>query len=209
VSGHAFAILIGFVGSILTISMAVPQAVKVWRDRSGTGVSLPTWTLMLFVYALWLGYALRVGDVASYTANILSLATQIALIAGLLVYQPPAHRSLFSAGTLAASLAFGVIGYFAPMPVLWTFMAVGMVVRLPQALKSIRTWRNHGASEVSVSTWVIGLIAGTCWMLHGIFMPDPTFTITNIAVIILSLTVIVFEGLNNARPDHPSVARAY
>lgn len=208
-TGHAFAILIGAFGGILTISMAVPQAVRVWRDKSGVGVSLMSWCLFLFVYFLWLGYALRVMDVASFTTNILSIITQVALLAGLFVYEAPKNRVGVIAAVIAGSIVFGIAGYTLPMPLLWVLMLLGMSVRLPQAIKSYKTWRDRSASEVSVTTWTLGLISALCWMLHGIFMPDSTFVITSATASLLSIAVITFELLNNARPDHPSASHAH
>jgi MtN3 and saliva related transmembrane protein len=50
--------LLGFAAGFLTTIAFVPQVVKIWRSRSATDVSAPTFVAFTIGVALWLGYGI-------------------------------------------------------------------------------------------------------------------------------------------------------
>ncbi len=63
----------GVVGAICTLSIAFPQAYKVWRDRSSVGVSIVTWYLFCVYSFIWLGYSARVSNHLAFWTNFCTL----------------------------------------------------------------------------------------------------------------------------------------
>ena len=198
-SEHTVALIAGFVAALCTISMVIPQARKVWRDKSGVGVSLLTWAMFLCTYAMWFGYCIRTGNVAGTISNIFTNTILIVLVLGLLRAKDSTASASVGAGIYALAVLFFVIGILFPMPIVLTLMLAATIIRVPQVAKSFKTMRDVTPSEVSILTWWIGICASTAWVIHGLLLPDVLFVITSGVAFVLAIGVIVPEYIAQAR----------
>ena len=198
-SQHSVALLAGFTAAFFTIIMVIPQAWKLWRDRSGVGVSLLTWAMFLCTYAMWFGYCIRTGNVAGTISNIFTNTILIVLVLGLLRARDSTAPTSVGVGIYALAVLFFVIGILFPMPVVLTLMLAATIIRVPQVAKSFATMRDVTPSEVSILTWWIGICASTAWMVHGLLLPDVLFVITSGVAFVLAIGVIVPEYIAQAR----------
>ena len=196
---HTVALIAGFVAALCTFSMVMPQAWKVWRDKSGVGVSLLTWAMFLCTYAMWFGYCIRTGNVAGTISNIFTNAILIVLVLGLLRAKDSTTSAGVGVGIYALAGLFFVIGIIFPMPIVLTLMLAATIIRIPQVTKSFKTMRDVTPSEVSILTWWIGICASTAWVIHGLLLPDVLFVITSGVAFFLAIGVLVPEYIAQAR----------
>jgi len=196
---HTVALIAGFLAALCTITMVIPQAWKVWRDKSGVGVSLLTWAMFQCTYAMWFGYSIRSGNVASTTSNIFTNTILIVLVLGLLRAKDSTASIGVGVSIYALAALFFVIGILFPMPIVLTLMLAATIIRVPQIAKSFRTMRDVTPSEVSILTWWIGICASTSWVIHGLLLPDVLFVITSGVAFVLAIGVLVPEYIAQAR----------
>lgn len=79
--------LVGYAAAVLTTVAFVPQALKSWRTRDLSGVSLTMYTLFTAGVALWLVYGLLLGSWPIILANVVTLA-----LAGVVLVLKVRHR---------------------------------------------------------------------------------------------------------------------
>ena len=72
--------LIGAVAATLTTVSFVPQALKTFRTRDVSGISLGMYSLFATGVALWLVYGLMLGEAPIYVANAVTLALALAVL---------------------------------------------------------------------------------------------------------------------------------
>ena len=200
---HWLAILAGSIGGLFTMSMAVPQAWTIWRDRSRVGVSELTWWLFCMSFCLWIGYTIREANTIVAISNFCALATGIVLLAG--IYRAdPRTRSPY--GVVGIGLVVGVTlvggGLRAPLLMVFPLLMAAGLVRVPQMHRSLRTWREGTSTEVSVLTWWASLAAGVCWTIHGLLWPDVAVVVVSISAVVISAFVLAFEYAAGAGRGH-------
>lgn len=79
--------LIGAVAATLTTVSFVPQALKTFRTRDVSGISLGMYSLFATGVALWLVYGLMLGEAPIYVANAITLALALAVLVMKLRYR--------------------------------------------------------------------------------------------------------------------------
>lgn len=79
--------LVGYLAAILTTTAFVPQALKSWRTRDLSGVSLTMYSLFTLGVALWLVYGLLLGSWPITIANTITL-----VLAGVVLALKLMHR---------------------------------------------------------------------------------------------------------------------
>jgi MtN3 and saliva related transmembrane protein len=81
-SNPAWIEVIGFTAACLTTSSFLPQALKIWRNRSARDVSLVMYLMMCSGSSLWLAYGVLIASPALIVANCTGL-TLVVWILGL------------------------------------------------------------------------------------------------------------------------------
>jgi MtN3 and saliva related transmembrane protein len=79
--------LIGYAAATLTTVSFVPQALKTFRTRDVSGISLGMYSLFATGVALWLVYGLMLGEAPIYVANAITLALALAVLVMKLRYR--------------------------------------------------------------------------------------------------------------------------
>lgn len=72
-TGGELSELVGYPAAILTTAAFVPQALKSWRTRDLSGISLPMYALFTLGVAFWLAYGLLIGSIPVIVANGVTL----------------------------------------------------------------------------------------------------------------------------------------
>ena len=78
--------LLGLVAAALTTLSFVPQALKTFRTRDVSGISLGMYSLFATGVALWLVYGLSIGSVPVTVANVITLTFAVMILAMKLRY---------------------------------------------------------------------------------------------------------------------------
>ena len=174
------AVLFGLAGAAFSLSMVLPQAALIWRDRSYAGVSLGSWLLLTLTASTWAGFALRTGNVALGLGNTsFLLACWWVLVAASRADGYPSPRTAFMAlVVLTADLLAFLTGLAAPLGLVVIIGVAASFVRTPQVIRSYQTWRASGPSEVSRTSLWIGFAGNCSWTLHGILRGDPFVTLS-------------------------------
>ena len=192
-TAHGVAVVLGIGGVFLLLIMSVPQAWTIWRHRAATGVSGLTWGLFCLTFCLWLGYAVRVGNLMVAVSNLLGAASAAVLMIGLARAQGRRPLSPAAVGLAIAAATMLMLGLLGPMPVIVTLLLLGPFVRAPQVVKSWRTLLHGTPSEVSRLTWWMSLLVGVIWMDYGLLFPDMLVAVASATVLILSIVVLALE----------------
>ena len=79
--------LIGYAAATLTTLSFVPQALKTFRTRDVSGISLGMYSLFAIGVALWLVYGVMLGEAPIYVANAITLALALAVLVMKLRYR--------------------------------------------------------------------------------------------------------------------------
>jgi len=73
--------IIGYAAAVLTTVSFVPQALKTWRTRDVSGISLGMYAVFTVGVALWLLYGLLLRAWPVVVANAITLALALAILA--------------------------------------------------------------------------------------------------------------------------------
>ncbi len=71
---------IGFVAAALTTGAFLPQALKVWKNKSAKDLSLSMYLAMLFGITLWLIYGISIDSPSMIAANSVTLILVISIL---------------------------------------------------------------------------------------------------------------------------------
>ena len=73
--------IIGLVAAALTTSAFIPQVYKVYKEKSGVGISLTMYLIFFVGLSLWLLYGYLVGSISIVIANGVTL-----ILAAIIIY---------------------------------------------------------------------------------------------------------------------------
>ena len=203
------ATMAGLAGIVLTVGMALPQSVRIWREQTTLGVSLGTWTLFSLSFSLWIGYAVRVHNELNFVCNLGTLASAAILMTGFARYSEGAagKRVVLLAVLVLACFGLSVVGRYGPLAVVGVLLLSGVSVRVPQLFRSASTHRTGSWSGVSKATWWASLGAGACWAVHGALRPDYFIMMVSTGTVILSAGVLAFEYAADRSRESPSIVQ--
>lgn len=68
-----FVTAVGLMAAFCTTFAFAPQAIKTWRTRSTSDISLGMFSLMVVGIALWLAYGVMIEDIPLIAANLVTL----------------------------------------------------------------------------------------------------------------------------------------
>ncbi len=72
--------LVGFAAAALTTASFLPQALKTWRSRDTSGLSLGMYALFTLGIALWFCYGLLLGSWPMIIANLVTLSLSLVIL---------------------------------------------------------------------------------------------------------------------------------
>jgi len=197
------------VGTLLGLSMALPQALVIWRDRSYVGVSRSMWILQMLVWAGWIAYGVRSADPVIAATNTLNVLTCFVLIVGVLRADGrTAFASLWLVGLLALGAGASAFAALAPLSIVIALLLAGALARTSQVWSSIVTWRSARASEVSTTTWWVSLATGICFLVYGLLHPAPAVAVSSAILVVTAVAVLRLERAASRRRARPAFGDA-
>ena len=72
--------IIGFIAAGLTAIAFLPQAIKTWRERDATQLSVMTLLAQTCGVAIWIVYGIRIGSTPVIASNIVTISLMLLLI---------------------------------------------------------------------------------------------------------------------------------
>lgn len=175
--------------NLLGGAMAVPQAVKLARQRSTGGVS-PAWAGMSATLNAWWGaYGVGVREWSIVPLSVVSVTVYLSIAIALLrfrqVPRPTLLRPMIAAGAAAAMIplvALLVEGWAAAGVVLGALYGV----QLSPAV--IAVYRVHDVTGVSPATWLIAFGEAALWGIYG-------FARLDVGLVALAVTGVFMSSL--------------
>ena len=186
--------IFGFIAGGIGVYTAVPQALHIRKIGHGTGVSLGYWITMLVVNASWFGYALLVNSPSILFANGIGYITSGLVVAALLKREWLVWPVMLVAGAVWCWLFMML-----PMSVITVVLVALTFSRLPQLIRSVRSYRAGIETAVSLRSLYIGLVTMLLWEAYSFASGLIQLVITTTVGLTLTLTVLVLEILGKRK----------
>lgn len=182
--------IFGFIAGAIGVYTAVPQALHIRKVGHGNGVSLTYWIVMLVVNASWFGYALIFNSPSIIFANGVGYITSGMVVATLLKRGWLAWPIMLTAGAIWCWLFMQL-----PIPVITVLLVALTFSRLPQLIRSVRSYRAGIETAVSMRSLYIGLTTMLLWEAYSFASGLQQLIITTTIGLSLTCLVIVLELL--------------
>lgn len=186
----------GFVGGILSMVQAIPQAWRIYRMNTGYGVSLSAWLLMLYRMSAWAGYGVLVALPSVFVTNIIGALTSALVVVALLEQRHKAWLWI-----LPTAIAVLVLMLVIPNWLIWFILLGFTLSRLPQLFVSIMNMRRGKVTAVSISAIVVGTASMACWAVYGWIHQDPLVLWTTLLAAALMLSIGGLELYTNKHAE--------
>jgi uncharacterized protein with PQ loop repeat len=190
----------GYGGMTIIAVNALPQVIRLARQKEVKGVSGVTWSFAVCSFGLWCAYGFLASILTQVPGNGISLFGAMWVVVSLVrrgwnIFAPAAILLLSSA--LAAAL-FAWLGVSA---IGWAAVAVAAWMRLPQLRQA---WRPGPEPALSVAAWILNGAGSFLWFLYGLLSGNAPITAASLWAVIVSLAIV----LGRATASRRSLARA-
>jgi MtN3 and saliva related transmembrane protein len=71
---------IGYLAAACTTAAFFPQAIRIWKTRDTSGISLPTFVVFSLGVSCWLIYGIGVGEWPIVAANALTIIPSVGIV---------------------------------------------------------------------------------------------------------------------------------
>lgn len=190
--------LLGIIAAILDLSMSLPQTYKIWKNKNTDGVSLFTWLTLYTTFVAWTIYTYQQHIIAT-----LGFVIAAFFIGALLLPTIYKNRNTSKIKTYTIILGIPLLLipfiYFAPAILITIFLLILTFNRIPQIIKSYKTYKSGEYSNVSIAAWILGLSANLCWLTYGILKPDINIILIPLMPILYDITILFFELIGNRK----------
>lgn len=184
----------GFIGGAIDISSSLPQTLRIRKLGHAMGVSLPMWLIAYASSCSWVGYGIATHSPAQWVTEFLAAILIITVLFAILHNHPRTYFIL-----LTIPIVFIAFALIVPSGVLSTFLLVFSIKRIPQVVKSWRTWRTGNPSAVSVHACLLSLSSSGFWLAYGVLGHRSVVEITSVFGIIATSLIIGFELTSTRR----------
>ena len=193
--------ILGALGTIVGLVRALPQLVRLMRERDAHGVSVDTAATSSVVSFGWATY----GALTSQPAVMMATGASGLVFAAVAVYALKLGRPtrdirtapiwfVVLAGALALRGSDG-LGFLLPVSVL--------VANVPQI---VAAFRESDLTGLSLSTWLLSVTDGAVWFVYALFADDVAILVFGILQITSSSIIVgrrwTWERSLEARPSH-------
>ena len=186
--------IVAFIGGALGMVQGIPQSWRIYRLRSGYGVSLSSWLLMLYRVAAWTGYGLLIGSPAAIGTNVVACITSAMVVVALLKQRHVAWLWLIPTSVLSAFLIM-----IFPAWLTWIVLLLFTLARLPQLLVSVQNMRRGKTTAVSISAIVLGASSMACWAFYGFVHEDSIILWTTGLAFVMMIATGALEVYTNKK----------
>jgi uncharacterized protein with PQ loop repeat len=198
---HAIGEVFGFIAGFIGIATGLPQVLRIRRLGHAEGLALSPWLLMLFQFAAWTAFGLKVASPSILFANFFTFFTT-ALVVVAIIGSTFRNWSIVVLGGLVA----GAIVFYAPEELVNWVLILLTGARLPQLVRSWFNRKSSKPSAVSVQSLLVALTSVTCWLVFAVLTENTLVTATTIIALSITLATAVLER-NIAK--HAAAAEAF
>jgi len=180
----------GLIGGALGTLQGLPQAWRIYRLKTGYGVSISSWILMLLRMSTWMGYGFYAQSPSIAVSNLIGAFTSALVVAAM---RPNRTRAWF---WLVPLIAFcGLLVQFLPIAVTSVALILLTLARLPQLFKSIQNAKAGKVTAVSLSALALGIGSMLAWAIYGLILNDLLVLVTTGMAFVM---MVVISGLEIA-----------
>jgi uncharacterized protein with PQ loop repeat len=177
---------------------AWPQAIRILRSRTVAGVSPGTWTLSTAMFAVWGSYAAQAKYMPLLAANLACLVAACIIVATGTRAGWPAKWPLLAAGSIAGAV---VAALHAPVLLATVMVGGGVVLRLPQIRKILRSKDTAGVSQ---ATWLLSAATAALWMVLSIMRNQHLVAVANAAGLTMTLVLLALLRARRSKRCAPA-----
>lgn len=204
--------VIGIVATFLIMCAAIPQGVKIIREKNAYGVSLTMWyisitlNVALFMYGALSDYLSMVIGGAVNGVAATALATAITYYNNRRnVAMPVSYFLSLISITLLTSL---FVNNSIEKYVYLTLIAASLALNaLPQVWKSWKNFTQHHPTNLSTATFTLLFTGQSLWTVYSWIQEDIPLTLINLFSALTSITIITLEQLNKRKRKISTPAR--
>lgn len=189
--------------NVLGGAMAVPQALKLLRERRVDGVS-PAWAgISATVNAWWIAYGIGIGDIGIVPVSAVSVMAYLAIAAALVRFGRFDPAGVV-ARTVASGLAVGVLPLLALVLGGWSTagVAIGALYAVQLSPAVVTVYRAPDVSGVSVATWALAFVEAVLWGVYGFARLDAGLLSLAATGTTMSALVLLRLFLRRPRREH-------
>ena len=199
--------LLGLLAVGLQIVRGFPQIYQLVKTRNVEGLSVSTWSLLLFTGSCWWWWGFTQGQTLTEVANGVSALTAFAILLFIAVERRTATRRGLM---IAIGLFIAVALYSATRPGSLTLIAVTAAVFCfgPQVVSIFRTDDHSG---ISLTTWVLAVANSLVWMAYGGMVGSSTILLPGFISVPLALAIIarvVYTRNQNKLVEDSAITRS-
>nr|CAH7757443.1 unnamed protein product [Callosobruchus chinensis] len=185
------------IGIILgSIMVKLPQIIKILRNKSGEGISLPGVTLELTAITIHMSYNFAKGYPFSSYGDTTFLAVQTVLIAALVLFYKDALAQSVSYLSIYSAICYTMMSGLTPISVLWSLQSINIPIAV--AGKLVQAWANfkNGSTGQLSAVTVFMLFGGSAARIFtSIQETGDTIVILTYLASTLANAVLVFQML--------------
>lgn len=180
--------IFGFIGGGLGTLQGIPQAWRIYRMKTGYGVSISSWILMLVRMSTWMGYGWYMASPSIMVSNLIGAFTSALVVAAMRPNQLRAWLWIVPVIFLC-----GFLVQLLPLVVTSVILVLLTLSRLPQLFRSIANARAGKVTAVSISALAIGIGSMLAWGSYALIVDDPLVLYTTILAMAFMITIGALE----------------
>jgi uncharacterized protein with PQ loop repeat len=175
-------VALGWVAAALAATVALPQVIKLVRNRTTAGISLTAWRLTLAANVAWTGHGVLVGHVNIWLPNLVFLVCSLVILS-----QLRRDRALTWATTFAPSLVLGLttLGIDLLLGSLAFAVAAGLPSLIAQMLQFQELVVAPRISGVSLPFLAMNWVNQALWLSWALLVGEQSITMVASAMGIL------------------------
>ena len=189
---------LGIIAAVLDLSMSLPQTLKIWRNKNAEGVSLFTWVTLYTTFAAWAIYGWQ-NQIAA-TLGFIIAAALVGILLLPTIFRAKKHSWFITILTIAGiPIILIPLILYAPAIIVTIFLLSLTFNRIPQVMKSYKTYKNTKYSNVSLFSWSLGLAANLFWLIYGVFRADINLILIPLMPILYDSAILTFQLIGNRK----------
>ena len=184
--------IFGFIGGGLGTLQGIPQAWRIYRMKTGYGVSISSWILMLLRMSTWMGYGIYIASPSIMVSNLIGAFTSALVVAAM---RPNQLRAWLWIVPVIALCGFLV--QILPLVVTSVILVLLTLSRVPQLIRSIANAKAGKVTAVSISALALGIGSMLAWGTYAFMVNDPLVLYTTLLAMAMMLTIGTLEIATN------------
>jgi uncharacterized protein with PQ loop repeat len=184
--------IFGFIGGALGTLQGLPQAWRIYKLKTGYGVAISSWILMLARMATWMGYGWYMQSPSIMVSNLIGSFTSALVVAAM---RPNRARAWL---WLVPLIFFcGLLVQFIPLFITSILLVLLTLARVPQLFKSIQNAKAGKVTAVSLSALALGIGSMMAWAVYGFMLNDFIVLLTTGLAFVMMVIISALEIATN------------